>query len=188
LRDFVEFPSQLLEHWLVTPEVLNRFAIHYQTGKPIPAELVAKIRAAKNFNQGFGTVEYLLSGIYDMKIHQEKGEVDPVAFEKAMFAELHAPAEIIMRHRPTHFAHIFSGDSYAAGYYSYLWADTLTADAGEAFSQGSGYYDKETAKKLEATIFSVGNSIAPDEAFRKFRGREVDTDALMRDRGFAGAR
>jgi peptidyl-dipeptidase Dcp len=184
LRDFVEFPSQLLEHWLTTPEVLNQFAVHYETGQPIPAALVSKIQAAKNFNQGFGTVEYLLSGIYDMEIHMLAGETDPIAFEQAMLKELNAPGEIIMRHRPPHFGHIFSGDSYAAGYYSYLWADTLTADAGEAFSQGRGYYDKEMAKKLEATIFSVGNSVPPDEAFRKFRGRDVDTNALMRDRGF----
>jgi peptidyl-dipeptidase Dcp len=186
LRDFVEFPSQLLEHWLVTPEVLNRFAIHYETGKPIPPELVAKIQAAENFNQGFATVEYMLSAIYDMKIHlaPNASEIDPIAFEKTTLAELSAPREIVMRHRPPHFGHVFSGDGYAAGYYSYLWADTLTADAGEAFSKGGGYYDKATAQKLEKTIFSIGNSLAPDEAFRNFRGRDVDTDALMRDRGF----
>jgi peptidyl-dipeptidase Dcp len=187
LTDFVEFPSQLLEHWLMTPEVLNQFAIHYQTGKPIPADLVAKIQAAENFNQGFETVEYMLSAIYDMKIHMASigTDIDPIAFEKTTLAELNSPAEIVMRHRPPHFAHVFSGDGYAAGYYSYLWADTLTADAGEAFSKGGGYYDEATARKLETTIFSVGNSVAPDEAFRNFRGRDVDTNALMRDRGFA---
>ena len=186
LTDFVEFPSQLLEHWLMTPEVLKRFAIHYESGKPIPGELVAKIQAAENFNQGFATVEYMLAAIYDMKIHMatDAANIDPIAFEKAMLAELNAPSEIVMRHRPPHFGHVFSGDGYAAGYYSYLWADTLTADAGEAFSRGAGYYDKPTAKRLEDAVLSVGNSIEPEEAFRKFRGRDVDTDALMRDRGF----
>jgi peptidyl-dipeptidase Dcp len=186
LGDFIEFPSQLLEHWLATPEVLNRFAIHYRTGKPIPAALIAKIQAAENFNQGFSTVEYLLSAIYDMKIHLQPigTKVDPVAFEKATIEELNAPAEITLRHRPPHFGHIFAGDSYAAGYYNYLWADALTADAAEAFSEGSRFYDKALANKLETTIFSVGNSVPPDEAFRNFRGRDVDTNALMRDRGF----
>jgi peptidyl-dipeptidase Dcp len=186
LTDFVELPSQLLEHWLMTPEVLNRFALHYQTGQPIPKELVAKIQAAENFNQGFATVEYLLSGIYDMRIHtaSASGTVYPAAFEQQVLAELDAPKEIAMRHRPPHFAHIFSGDGYAAGYYSYLWADTLTADAGEAFTEKGGYFDKAVARKLEETILRVGNSVAPEQAFRNFRGRDVDTDALMRDRGF----
>jgi len=186
LRDFVEFPSQLNEHWLSTPEVLNKFAIHYRTKKPIPADLVAKIQKAKNFNQGFSTVEYLSSAIYDMKIHTApvgKG-IDPVEFEKRSMKELGAPTEIGLRHRPPHFGHIFSGDGYSAGYYSYLWADTLTADAGEAFVQAGGYYDKATAKKLHDAIFSIGNSVPPDQAFRQFRGRDVDTNALMRDRGF----
>jgi peptidyl-dipeptidase Dcp len=186
VTDFVEFPSQILEHWIMTPEVLNRFAMHYETGKPIPAALVAKIQAAQDFNQGFATVEYMLSAIYDMKLHMAPvtDGIDPVEFEKAILKELNAPAEIVMRHRPPHFGHIFSDDAYSAGYYSYLWADTLTADAGEAFSKGGGYYDKATAKKLEVTVFSVGNSVPSDAAFRNFRGRDVDTDALMRDRGF----
>jgi peptidyl-dipeptidase Dcp len=188
LRDFVEFPSQLNEHWLSTKEVLGKFAIHYRTKKPIPAELVAKIEKAKNFNQGFSTVEYLLSAIYDMSIHTAPSTsgslMDPVRFEKATIQQLGAPSEIALRHRPTHFGHIFAGDGYSAGYYSYLWADTLTADAGEAFVEAGGYYDKATAKKLHDFIFSVGNSVPPDEAFRKFRGRDVDTNALMRDRGF----
>lgn len=186
LRDFVEFPSQLNEHWLATPEVLNKFALHYQTGKPIPAALVAKIQKAKNFNQGFKTVEYLMSAIYDLKIHTAPTDrpIDAGAFEKRAMQEIGAPAEIVMRHRPTQFGHIFSGDGYSAGYYVYMWADTLTADAGEAFQQAGSYYDKATAKKLHDHIMSVGNSILPQEAFRRFRGRDVDTNALMRDRGF----
>ncbi|HWU86727.1 MAG TPA: M3 family metallopeptidase [Kofleriaceae bacterium] len=190
LRDFVEFPSQLNEHWLATPEVLNKFALHYQTGKPIPAELVAKIQKAKNFAQGFKTVEYLMSAIYDLKIHTAPTDkpIDAGQFEQRAMKEIGAPAEIVMRHRPTQFGHIFSGDGYSAGYYAYMWADTLTADAAEAFVQAGGYYDKATAKKLQDFIMSVGNSMPPDEAFRKFRGRDVDTNALMRDRGFPVAK
>jgi peptidyl-dipeptidase Dcp len=185
-RDFVEFPSQLNEHWLRTPEVLSKFALHHETGKPIPAELVAKITKAKHFNEGFRTVEYLASAIYDLKIHTTPAAagIDPGAFEKQAMQEIGMPAEIVMRHRPTHFGHIFAGDGYSAGYYSYIWADTLTADAAEAFAAAGSFYDKSTAKRLHDSIMSVGNSLPPDEAFRKFRGRDVDTNALMRDRGF----
>ena len=185
-RDFVEFPSQLNEHWLTTPEVLSKFCVHYQTGKPIPAELVEKIRKAKNFNQGFKTVEYLASAIYDLKIHLLPADkpIDPAKFEQQAMKEIGCPTEIVMRHRPPHFQHIFSDDAYSAGYYSYIWADTLTADAAEAFVEAKSFYDKPTAKRLYDSIMSVGNSIPPDVAFRNFRGRDVDTDALMRDRGF----
>jgi peptidyl-dipeptidase Dcp len=185
-RDFVEFPSQLNEHWLPTREVLNKFALHYQTGKPIPAELVAKIERARHFNQGFKTVEYLSAAIYDLKIHTAPADkrIDADEFERRTMKEIGCPKEIVMRHRPTQFGHIFSGDGYSAGYYSYIWADTLTADAAEAFVQAGGFYDKTTAQRLYKTIMSVGNSVPPEEAFRAFRGRDVDTDALMRDRGF----
>lgn len=186
-RDFVEFPSQLNEHWLPTKEVLNQFAVHYQTGKPIPQEIVAKIEKAKTFNQGFKTVEYLSSAIYDMKIHlAAKGQaIDPDVFEKQTMAEIGMPTEIVMRHRPTQFGHIFSGDGYSSGYYDYIWADTLTADAAEAFQEApGGFYDKAVAKRLHDDIMSVGNTIPADEAFRRFRGRDVTIDALMRDRGF----
>jgi peptidyl-dipeptidase Dcp len=185
-RDFVEFPSQLNEHWLTTPEILNKFCLHAETGKAIPADLVAKIEKAKNFNQGFKTVEYLYCALYDLRIHMTPTDkpIDPVKFEELTKQEIAAPAEIAMRHPALAFSHIFSDDGYSAGYYSYIWADTLTADAGEAFVQAGSYYDKATAKKLHDSIMSVGNSIAPDVAFRQFRGRDVDTDALMRDRGF----
>jgi len=186
-RDFVEFPSQINERWLRTPEVLNRFALHHQTGKPIPADLVAKIERAKNFNQGFSTVEYLAAAIYDIKIHlaaTPDQKIDAGAFEKQTMAEIGCPGEIVMRHRPPQFGHIFSSDGYSAGYYVYLWADTLTADACEAFKEAGGFYDKSVAKRYYETILSVGNSVPPDEAFRRFRGRDVDTDALMRERGF----
>ena len=185
-RDFVEFPSQLNEHWLRTPEVLGRFALHHRTGKPLPADLLAKIEKAKHFNEGFRTVEYLASAIYDLEIHAASaaGAVDPAEFERRTMKQLGCPREIVMRHRPTHFGHIFSGDGYSAGYYAYLWADTLTADAAEAFSAAGSFYDKATAKRLHDAIMSAGNSTSPEQAFRQFRGRDVDTDALMRDRGF----
>ncbi|MBA3452642.1 MAG: M3 family peptidase [Deltaproteobacteria bacterium] len=186
LRDFVEFPSQLNEHWLSTPEVLNKFAVHYKTKKPIPKQLVEKNEKAKNFNQGFKTAEYLMSAIYDLKIHTAAAgkSIDAGAFEKTTMKEIGAPTEIVMRHRPTGFGHIFSGDGYSAGYYSYIWADTLTADAAEAFDEAKSFYDKPTATKLHDAIFSIGNSVPPDEAFRNFRGRDVDTNAVMRSRGF----
>ncbi|CAN5912484.1 M3 family metallopeptidase [soil metagenome] len=185
-RDFVEFPSQLNEHWLPTPEVLNKYALHYKTKQPMPKELLEKIAKAKNFNQGFKTVEYLMSTIYDLKIHTAPTDkpIDPAAFEKATLKEIGAPTEIVMRHRPTQFGHIFADDGYSAGYYSYIWADTLTADAAEAFVEAKSFYDKATAKKLHDAIMSVGNSVSPEVAFRTFRGRDVDTNALMRDRGF----
>jgi peptidyl-dipeptidase Dcp len=190
-RDFVEFPSQLNEHWLLTTEVLNRFALHYQTGQPIPADLVAKIEKARNFNEGFSTVEYLTSAIYDLKIHlaaTPEQKIDPEAFEKQTMTEMGCPTAIVMRHRPTQFGHIFASDGYSAGYYVYIWADTLTADVFEAFNEAGGPYDQKVAKRYYETILSVGNSVPPDEAYRRFRGRDVDTDALMRERGFAAVR
>jgi len=184
-RDYVEFPSQLNEHWLTTPEVLNNYAVHYETGEPIPKELLAKIENAASFNQGFKTTEYLASALIDMKLHMAGGDpIDPDKFERETLAELGMPEEIVMRHRTPHFNHIFSG-GYHAGYYSYLWAETLTADAAEAFAETGSFYDKETAKSLHDNIMSVGNSIDPADGFRAFRGRDVEVEALMRNRGFA---
>jgi peptidyl-dipeptidase Dcp len=176
-----------MEYWFPTKEVLSRFALHYKTGKPIPQELVDKVLEAKNFNQGFATVEYLASALYDMKIHTldiAGKDIDPVEFEKAAMEEIGCPKEIVLRHRPTAFGHIFSGDGYSAGYYVYIWADTMTADVFEGFMEKGGLYNKDACKLLGDSIMSVGNSIPPDEAFRRFRGRDVDTNALMRDRGF----
>jgi len=186
-RDFVEFPSQLLEHWESVPEILNRFALHYQTGKPIPKELVDKIDRASKFNQGFITVEYLAGALVDMKLHlaaTPDKTIDPQAFERETLAALGMPKEIVMRHRTSQFAHIFSGDSYSAGYYSYLWSDTLSADAWEAFVEAGGPYDKTVAKRLLDNVFSTGNTIDPAEDYRKFRGRDPGIAALMRKRGF----
>ena len=185
-RDYVEFPSQLLEHWLATPEVLQRFALHYQTGKPIPQALVDKITRSKTFNQGFATVEYLSAALVDMKLHLAGDrKIDPDAFERETLAQLGMPKEIVMRHRLPHFLHVFSSDSYSAGYYSYLWADVLTADAFGAFVEGKGPYDHTVAERLRKYVFSIGNTVDPAEAYRAFRGRDPKIDALMKKRGFA---
>ena len=187
-RDYVEFPSQLLEHWLPVPEVLNRYAVHYQTGQPIPAELVAKVERARNFNQGFATVEYLSAALIDMKLHLAATPTAPIdadAFEKQTLEQMGMPREIVMRHRTPQFGHIFSGDGYSAGYYSYLWADTLTADAWEAFTEAAnGPWDLEVASRLMDNVFSAGNTRDPADAYRAFRGRDPAIDALMRKRGF----
>jgi peptidyl-dipeptidase Dcp len=184
-RDYVEFPSQLLEHWLSTPEILNRYALHFQTGKPIPRELVAKIEAAEKFNEGFRTVEYLSSALVDMKLHLAGDQkIDADKFERDTLAALGMPSEIVMRHRTPQFNHVFSGDGYSAGYYSYLWSDTLTADAWEAFTEAGGAWDKSVAKRLRDNVFSVGNTIDPADGYRQFRGRDPGIAALMRKRGF----
>ncbi len=184
-RDYVEFPSQLNEHWLSTPEVLKKFAVHYKTGEPMPPELLEKIEKAATFNQGFSTVEYLASALVDMKLHLAGNvTIDPDKFERETLEELGMPNEIVMRHRTPQFSHIFSSDGYSAGYYSYLWSDALTADAAEVFDELGTYYDEEAAQSLYDNIMSVGDTIDPAEGFRKFRGRDVDTKALLRKRGF----
>ena len=184
-RDYVEFPSQLNEHWLPTKEVLSRFALHYQTGKPIPQALVDKIERASKFGQGFGTTEYLASALIDMKLHLAGNvDIDPDKFEREELAKLNMPSEIVMRHRTPQFGHVFSGDGYSAGYYSYLWSDTLTADVAEAFEEAGSFYDKKTAKRLHDEIMSRGNSTDPADQFRAFRGRDPKIGALMRNRGF----
>ena len=184
-RDYVEFPSQVLEHWLSTPEILDRYALHYQTGKPIPKELVAKIRNADTFNQGFDTVEYLSSALIDMKLHLAGEQaIDPDRFERETLAAMNMPSEIVMRHRTPQFMHVFGSDGYSAGYYSYLWSDTLTADAWEAFTEAGGPWDKAMAQRLRDHVFSVGNTIDPAEGYRAFRGRDAQIAPLMRKRGF----
>lgn len=187
-RDYVEFPSQLLEHWLTTPEVLQRFALHYQTGKPIPQTLVDRIKRSSTFNQGFATVEYLSAALVDMKLHLAGDrKIDADAFERETLAELGMPNEIVMRHRTPQFLHVFSSDAYSAGYYSYLWSDVLTADAYGAFVEGGGPYDRKVADRLRKHIFSVGNTVDPAEGFRAFRGRDPKIEPLMKKRGFSGA-
>ncbi|WP_425995292.1 M3 family metallopeptidase [Caulobacter sp. DWR1-3-2b1] len=185
-RDYVEFPSQLNEHWLPTPQVLSKFCVHYKTGEPIPQALVDKIKAADKFNQGFDTTEYLASALIDMKLHLAGDvDIDPDRFEREELTRLGMAKEIVMRHRTPQFGHVFSSDGYSAGYYSYLWSDTLTADVAEAFKEApGGFYDKPTGQRLINTIMSKGNSVDPVEQFRAFRGRDVKIGALMRNRGF----
>ena len=183
VRDFVEFPSQLNENWFTTPEV-QKFLVN-AAGKPLPPELIAKIKRADTFNAAFGVVEAQASAIVDLKLHLAVDvPVDPKAFEKASLAELGMPAEIVMRHRIPQFGHVFAGEGYAAGYYGYLWAAVLDNDAFEAFTEAGGPYDPAVAKRLHDTITSVGNTVDPAVAFRNFRGRDPKVDAYLRSKGF----
>jgi peptidyl-dipeptidase Dcp len=186
VRDYTEFQSQLLERWLSTDDVINTYLVHNKTGEPIPAELVAKIKNAATFNQGFSTTEYLASAIMDMKLHlADPTNIDIDKFERETLTELKMPKELPMRHRTPHFGHVFSGEGYATAYYGYMWADVLTADASEAFAAApGGFYDEEMAAKLVKYLFAPRNSIDPAEAYRLFMGRDAKIEALMRDRGF----
>lgn len=186
VRDYTEFQSQLLERWLATDKVIDGYLRHNKTGEPMPKELVAKIKKASTFNQGFSTTEYLASAIMDMKFHlADPTNIDVDKFERETLAELKMPKELPMRHRTPHFGHVFSGEGYATAYYGYMWADVLTADASEAFANApGGFYDKELAAKAIKYLFSPRNAIDPAEAYRLFRGRDADVNALMRDRGF----
>ena len=183
--DYVEFPSQILERWLSTPEILNKYSLHYKTGAPIPADLVKRIKNANKFNKGFGTVEYLASALIDMKLHLVGSQIiDADAFERNELTALGMPKEIVMRHRTPQFAHIFADDGYSAGYYSYLWSDVLSADAYEAFTEAGGAYDKEVGKRLKDNVFSVGNTVDEATGYKAFRGKDPSIGALMRNRGF----
>ncbi|MCB9674535.1 MAG: M3 family metallopeptidase [Alphaproteobacteria bacterium] len=185
-RDYVEFPSQLNEHWLTTTELLARFALHHTTGEPPSAALLERMRAAANADSGFRTMEFLASAVMDMEMHLCTAPIDPRAFEDRVLAEWGLPAEVVMRHRTPQFAHVFSGESYSAGYYSYLWADVLVADAAEAFAE-QGYYDVPLSKRLLDTVLSRGNTVDPAEGFRQFRGRDPEVGALLRERGLVPA-
>lgn len=184
-RDYVEFPSQINEHWLSTPEVLNRFALHYKTGEPMPQALIDKVEKAATFNQGFGTVEYLASALMDMKLHLAgDGKIDPRKFEKETLDGLGMPSSIVMRHRVPQFAHVFSGDYYSAAYYSYLWAEVLDQDAWNAFKEGGNPYNKAVADKFVKHILSSGNTQEPADAYEAFRGQEPSIKPLLEARGF----
>jgi peptidyl-dipeptidase Dcp len=184
-RDFVEYPSQVNENWLLTPYILNTYAKHYKTGEPIPAALVEKIRASDTFNQGFATVEYLSSAILDMKLHNRSEPVaDPAAFERDTLAEIGMPKEMVMRHRLPQFNHLFSSDSYSAGYYSYLWSETMDADTWAAFTEKGDVWDKETAERFRSMLLATGNETDRIEAYRAFRGRDPDVKFIMKKRGF----
>jgi peptidyl-dipeptidase Dcp len=185
--DFVELPSQLYEHWLEQPDVLRRFARHYQTGTPMPEELLQRLIAARNFNQGFATTEYLASAIVDLDFHSLRApdSVDPTAFEADELDRIGMPEEIAMRHRPTHFNHVFSGSGYAAAYYSYMWSEVLDADAFEAFEETGDIFDPATAKRLRDAIYAAGGARDPAKSYRAFRGRLPSPEALLRKRGLA---
>lgn len=191
VRDYTEFQSQLLERWLLTKPVIDKYLVHHETGEPIPADLIAKMERAGNFNQGFATTEYLASALVDMAFHTtDPAEIgDPYAFAEDFLKSIGMPSEVVMRHRTPHFSHIFSGEGYAAGYYGYMWADVLTSDAAEAFAESpGGYYDAETADKMVKYLFAPRNAIDPAAAYRAFRGKDAGVEALMRDRGFAPAK
>jgi peptidyl-dipeptidase Dcp len=184
-RDFVEYPSQVNENWLLTPEVLSRFARHYKTGQPMPQALLAKIEKASTFNQGFATVEYLSSAIVDMMLHtQPDGVVDPDKFERETLAKIGMPKELVMRHRLPQFNHLFSSDAYSAGYYSYLWSETMDADTWAAFEEKGNVWDKATADRFKTILLATGNETDRADAYREFRGRDPDVSALLKRRGF----
>jgi peptidyl-dipeptidase Dcp len=185
--DFVELPSQLFEHWLEQPEVLRKFAVHYMTGEPMPEALIARVLNARSFNQGFSTVEYLASAIVDLDFHslQEADALDVARFEQESLARIDMPAEIVMRHRTPHFAHIFSGGGYASAYYSYMWSEMLDADAFAAFRETGDAFDPNTAQRLHDYIYSAGNLRDPVEAYTLFRGSMPKVDAVLAKRGLA---
>jgi peptidyl-dipeptidase Dcp len=183
--DFVELPSQLYEHWQEQPQVLQQFARHYQSGEPLPDDLLKRFLAARKFNQGFATVEFVSSALIDLEFHSQPAAAitDVRAFERQELEKIGMPAEISLRHRPQQFGHIFSGDHYAAGYYSYMWSEVMDADAFGAFEEAGNIFDPAVAKRLHDDIYSSGGSRDPEDAYVAFRGREPEPDALLRRRG-----
>jgi len=186
-RDFVEFPSQIFEHWIETPEILRRHARHYRTGEPLPEALLQRLLAARNFNQGFATVEYTACALLDLEVHAraDAGEVDIDAFERDFRDRLGMPAEIALRHRPAHFQHLFAGGGYAAGYYAYMWAEVLDADGFAAFSEAGDLFDPSLAARLKA-IYTAGDTADPMQLYRGLRGRDPAIEPLLAQRGLTG--
>ena len=184
-RDFVELPSQLFEHWLEVPEVLREFATHAETGEPMPEALMDRMLAAANFDQGFATVEQTASAIVDLEFHCGTAPADPMQRQAEVLEEIGMPRAIAMRHATPHFAHVFSGDGYAAGYYSYLWSEMMDADAFEAFRETGDAFDSETAARLEEHVLSRGGSEEAGVLYERFRGSTPDVAALLRGRGLA---
>jgi peptidyl-dipeptidase Dcp len=184
-RDFVELPSQLYEHWLTVPEILRKYAVHYQTGEPMPQALLDKVLAARTFNSGFSTVEFTSSALVDMAFHTRGPVEDPMAVQAEILAELGMPPSMVMRHASPHFQHVFAGDGYSAGYYSYMWSEVLDADAFAAFEETGDAFNPEMAEKLKANIYSVGGSIDPEDAYRAFRGKLPSPDAMLAQKGLA---
>ena len=187
-QDFVEFPSQIFEHWMSAPETLRRYARHYQTGEPIPEELLQRLLAARTFNQGFATVEYTGSALLDLELHRDPAPeaLDIARFEREFLDRIGMPQEIGLRHRPAHFQHLFAGGGYAAGYYAYLWAEVLDADGFAAFTEAGDIFDPALAVRLK-DIYSAGDKRDPMELYRAFRGREPTIDALLEQRGLTAA-
>lgn len=184
-RDFVELPSQLYEHWLTVPEILEKYAVHYETGKPMPKELLDKVLAARTFNAGFATVEFTASALVDMAFHTRAPADDPMAVQAEILSELKMPASLVMRHATPHFQHVFSGEGYAAGYYSYMWSEVLDADAFSAFEEVGNAFDPVMARKLKNNIYSVGGSIDPEVTYKAFRGKLPDPTAMLKKKGLA---
>jgi peptidyl-dipeptidase Dcp len=184
-RDFVEYPSQVHEQWVLSRPILDRFARHVKTGQPMPQSLVDKVHASSKFNQGYRTVEYLSAAIIDMELHtRPDGAIDPDAFERETLQRIGAPREVAMRHRLPQFNHLFTSDAYSAGYYSYLWSEVMDADTREAFTEAGDLFHKPTAEKLRKYILAPGNTTDRGEAYRQFRGRDPDVRALLKKRGF----
>jgi peptidyl-dipeptidase Dcp len=183
----VELPSQLYEHWLDVPEVLGKFATHAETGQPMPVEMRDRVLAASTFDMGFQTVEYVASALVDLAFHDGPAPKDPMAKQAEVLAEIGMPSAIIMRHATPHFAHVFSGDGYSSGYYSYMWSEVMDADAFAAFEEAGGAFDPERATALEANILSTGGSRDPAELYTAFRGRLPGVDALLKGRGLAAS-
>ena len=186
-RDFVELPSQLYEHWLEVPEVLAAHARHASTGEPMPHEVMERMLAARNFDQGFATVEYLASALVDLGFHAGPAPADPMAAQAAMLAEIGMPPAIVMRHATPHFQHVFAGDGYSSGYYSYMWSEVMDADAFAAFREAGDAFDPATARRLRDCILSAGGSRDPAELYADFRGRMPGVEALLEQRGLAPA-
>jgi len=184
-RDFVELPSQLYEHWLTVPEILEKYAVHYETGKPMPKQLLDKVLAARTFNAGFATVEFTASALVDMAFHTRAPADDPMAVQAEILSELKMPASLVMRHATPHFQHVFSGEGYAAGYYSYMWSEVLDADAFSAFEEVGNAFDPVMARKLKNNIYSVGGSIDPEVTYKAFRGKLPDPTAMLKKKGLA---
>lgn len=182
-RDFVELPSQLYEHWLTVPEILEKYALHYETGEPMPKALLDKVLAAQTFNAGFNTVEFTSSALVDMAFHTQGAVSDPMAVQNEVLGRLNMPKSIVMRHATPHFQHVFSGDGYSAGYYSYMWSEVLDADAFEAFEETGDPFNAQMARKLRDNIYSVGGSVDAEETYKAFRGKMPSPDAMLKKRG-----
>ena len=186
-RDFVELPSQLYEHWLEVPEVLAEFATHAETGEAMPSELLDRLLGARTYDMGFATVEYVASALVDLAFHDGPAPADPMQKQAEVLEEIGMPRAIRMRHATPHFAHVFAGDGYSSGYYSYMWSEVMDADAFEAFEEAGGAFDAETARRLEATILSVGGSEDAEDLYLRFRGRMPGPEALLKGRGLVAA-